>query len=502
MRRFIRRGASRLPWFVGCLLSLAGCSEDSPPPADDPGEPDAAVVDPDEPDAAPDEVEPFVAPAAIPLGLSATGPDQVQSAVAGPDGSFYVVGFAAAGVAATDARIVEVIKLTSSGNFDTSFGGGDGIATTDMDFRGGSGELDLAVQPSGKIVVSATVANLATPTDRDIALQRLLPDGTIDASFGDAGIRRLDLNSAIMSGANLTGFDGSRGIDVDSNGRIFVHAVQRGEGLYEGNPRTDNDFALVCLDANGNIDTGFNGGKYLLDIRAGGSGIPSAGTPRSVYRLPDGSVLGAGYATTDGLGAGAQPVLYKLDNNGVPVAGFAIGGVFHDAVLTTQTEVYGVAVHGTHLVTAGYGRESGDQNDWVSMRFNIATGERDLSWGGTANGVVMIDPSGNQVGDNCRNAIALPGGKTLLTGSTGPGNMPAQDAVYAVLDATGHLDAAYGSGVHIYPLGEGAGGNDQFWGGAVSGESALVVGYRGGGPAASQTAELNDDSYVVLLPLR
>jgi hypothetical protein len=228
---------------------------------------------------------------------------------------------------------------------------------------------------------------------------------------------------------------------------------------------------------------------------------PSAATPRGIHVLTDGSILAAGYAVTAGLGPNPQPVLFKLDGNGDPITTFADDGVFHDAVLSLQTEVYNVAIHGTNIVTAGYGRESGDQNDWVSMRFNVATGVRDLGWGGASNGVVSFDPSGTAVGDNCRNAIALPGGKTLLLGSTGPGNMPAQDAVFAVLDATGHLDTAYGTGVHIYRFGAANTGNDQFWGGAVSGSNAILVGYRGGGAAAAQTADKNDDSFAVILPL-
>jgi hypothetical protein len=191
-------------------------------------------------------------------------------------------------------------------------------------------------------------------------------------------------------------------------------------------------------------------------------------------------------------------VLYKLTAAGALDTGWAGGGVFHDTVLAIQTEIYNFAVHGNQLVTAGYGRNAGATNDFVSLRFDLATGARDLTWGGTTNGAVVFDPSGTMLGSNCRNAIALPNGRTALIGSTGPGNMPAQDAVFAILDANGRLDTSFGTGVHVYPLG--ANGNDQFWGGAVSGDSAVFVGYKGGG--ATQTETTNDDSYGVILPLR
>jgi uncharacterized delta-60 repeat protein len=496
-------------WILAGVLCAAGCGDDD----DGEGTPDsgAGVVDADTPsvdaDLTPDagdttDATPFSPPTPMAVPLSATGPDQLQSAVAGPGGTFYAVGFAATGVAG--ARTVVVVKLTAAGALDTTFGGGDGVVTTPLEFKGGTDELDIVVQSTGKLVISATVANAINAADTDIALTRLNADGSLDTGFGDQGVRVLVLNDAIDVMGTLTGGDRSRSLGLDATDRIYIHGVQRGEGLIAGNPRTDTDFVVIRLDANGTIDSAFGtDGKYLLDIRAGGVNMtPSSATAHGISVLADGSVIANGYATTEGIGAGAQPVLFKLDVNGDLVPAFNGSGVFHEAVLATQTEIYNVALHGTHLVTAGYGRESGDQNDWVSMRFDVTTGVRDLTWGDAPNGTVLIDPSGTMVGDNCRNAIALPDGKTVLIGSTGPSNMPAQDAVFAVLDATGHLDPAYGDGVHIYAYGGGAGGNDQLWGGVVSGDNVLLVGFKGGGPAAMQTEAMNDDSYAIVLPLQ
>jgi uncharacterized delta-60 repeat protein len=441
----------------------------------------------------------FAVPAPLAVALSATGPDQLQSAAAGPNGTFYAAGFAAASL--TGPRNVVVVKLTKTGRPDRSFGGGDGIAKTALEFRGGNDEIAIGVQPSGKIVISAVIANAAVPADRDIAVARLKPSGMIDRTFADHGVRVLDFNSAIVSGATATGADAARALVLDATGRIYIIGLQRGEGQFNGAPRTDTDFVITRLSKNGNVDRSFGtGGKHLLDIRGTDANrTPSSATPHSVKVLADGSVIGGGYAATAGIAGSAQPVVYKLDTRGKLVKAFADKGVFHAAVLSLQTEVYGMALHRTHVVTGGYGRDSGAQNDWVSLRFNLATGKRDPTWGGAAKGGVTIDPSGKKVGDNCRNAFALPGGKTVLVGSTGPGGQPAQDAAFAVLDAKGRLDTAYGTGVHVYALGGGAGGNDQFWSGVASGSNAIIVGYRGGG--AAQTEATNDDSYAVILPL-
>ena len=131
------------------------------------------------------------------------------------------------------------------------------------------------------------------------------------------------------------------------------------------------------------------------------------------------------------------------------------------------------------------------------MRFDVTTGARDTSFGGAPNGAVLIDPSGMKLGSNCRNAIALPGGRTALLGSTGPSNMPAQDGAVAILKADVTLDTDYGTGVNTFALG--AASNDQFWGGAVSGGHLMVLGWRGGG--ATPTETVNDDAHGVVFKL-
>lgn len=451
-----------------------------------------APIDVDAPniDAMETDAAPFVAPTPFAVALSAAGPDQLQSAAAGPGGTFYAAGFAAQTLAGP--RLVTLVQLSTTGLVDT-FGTG-GVATTTIDFRGGAGEVGIAVQPGGKLIVSATIANAVNAADRDVAVYRFNANGTPDATFGVGGVRVLDLNTAHDTGTALVGLDAARGVAINAAGEIYVYALQRADGTVTGGgPRTDVDLTVVKLGVDGAPDLAYGGGdgEYTLDIQN------VSEVARGINVLPDGNLLISGYANSPGLGS-VQPVMVKLSPAGAPVAGFANGGVYHDTVLAMQTEIYNVAVHPTHIVTGGYGRDTGTTNDWVSLRFDLTTGARDTTWGGTANGTVVIDPGGMMAGDNCRGAIALPDGKTVLHGSTGPSNMPAQDGVVAILDATGRLDTSYGTGLHIFPLG--ANGNDQFWGAARSGDAFIAVGFKGGGAAPTDT--MNDDSFAVVFPLR
>lgn len=500
-------------------VSVAACSGDGSDTSDplDPADAsvdidadvpaDAPDVSPDAPDVPPDAPPGFVTPTPFAVPLSAGGPDQLQSAAPGPNGTFYAAGFAAWTVSGT--RWVTVVKMTPTGP-DTNFGVG-GVVTTSLDFRGASDEIDIRVQPSGKIIVSATVANATNPADNDIAVLRLNTNGTLDTSFGVGGIRVLDLSTALppSTGTTLVGRDGARGLAIHpTDGRIYVHGYQRGEDA--GNTRTDTDFALVRLSADGAIDPTFGDGDgftdgdgtFLLDLERANPALAKSGaTARGLHVFEDGSVVAAGYANSVTVGS-TQPVLYRLTSAGALDTNFSGDGLFYEAVLAVQTEAYGFAVHGSgndySLVTGGYGRNAGTTNDWVALRFDAETGQRQTAWGPSgSDGKVVIDPSGAMLGSNCRGAYALPGGRTLLLGSTGPGNMPAQDAAIAILDHDGILDPAFGDGVHTFALG--ANGNDQFWGAAVNGDYALVVGYQGGG--ATQTESMNDNSYGVLLRL-
>jgi len=479
--------SSARPWSIfrlglGLGFALAACGDSAKQTSDAPLPPDAA---PDAPG-----TTPFVRPTPFAVPLSAAGPDQLQSLTPAPGGAFYAAGYAATTL--TGPRMVTVVKFSATG-LDTAFGTG-GVVTTSVPFVGGADEVDITTQPDGKILVSATVASATNASDRDIAVIRLLDTGGLDPTFGTGGVATINVNDAVLVGdpAVLTGLDASRGLTASASA-IFVHAVSRGKlELTPGTARTDTDFTVVKLTPTGEIDTAFGSdGRYQLDI-----GLSNA-TARAIRVLDDGKLLAGGYANSPGVGT-TQPVLYKLTAAGQLDTTFAQGGVFHETVLAQQTEVYNFAIHGSRFVTGGYGRATGTTNDYISLRFDLETGVRDLTWGGTTDGAVVFDPSGTKLGSNCRGAFALPGGKTLLVGSTGPSNQPTQDAVFSVLDAQGALDTSYGSGVHKFALG--ADGNDQFWGAAVSGNTVAIVGWKGGGTAPTETS--NDDAWGVVFALR
>jgi uncharacterized delta-60 repeat protein len=468
-------------WFA-LALSAAACGDNS----------GGVTPDSTPPDSTPDATA-FVAPTPVAVPISAAGTDQLLGATAAGSGGFFAVGFRAATHEATSDREVVVVKLDGMGQLDTSFSG-DGITTLNVQ-TGGNAEVfrSILVQPSGKIVVSGVVEDELVATDRDVALVRFNTDGTPDTTFGTAGtgIERLDLNTAL---AGTMGLDTTWGLAQDGTGNLFVHAGQRTKDLDASSldTLTDTDFVVVKLSADGVVDAGWaDNGKFHLDIQRSPANV------RGINVLADGSVIANGYADSPSLGAGSlvQPVVYKLTPAGVLDTTFASGGLFHEVVLGEMTEVYGIAIQPDgKLVTAGYGHDAvGASNDWVSLRITAA-GALDSTWANQ--GKYVLDPTGMAIGDNCREALALPGGRTALVGSGGPTNATS-DAYVAILDSTGKPDTAFGSGIMKFELG----GADALFGAATAtnGMRAMFVGFKGGGATPSPTT--NDDAYVVSLPL-
>jgi uncharacterized delta-60 repeat protein len=461
-------------------LALVACGDDT-----NRLDPDAGVQPPVD---APIDTPPgnaFTPPTPALVPLAAAGPDQLHSVTAAPDGRFYAAGFAAETL--TGTRFVTVVKYSAAG-LDTTFDG-DGIVTTTADFRGGAGEIAITTQPDGKILVAATVVSPTNAADRDIAVIRLLPTGALDDTFDGDGIAIVNFNDATPQGGAP---DAARSIAATADA-IYVHAAARGIGnSTAGTPRVDTDFTITKLTLTGQVDDEYaTDGFFRHDIAEG------VANPRGIQIVDGGKLLASGYTTTD-MFTGPQPVLFKLLPSGEPDVAFNGNGRYYDGILAMQTEIYNFAVHGTKLVTGGYGRNTGANNNYVSLRYDVVTGMRDPAWGGAAQGAVTFDPSGMGLTNNCRNAAAMPGGKTLLVGSAGQGGQAVQDAVFAVLDAEGRLDPAYGAGFHRIPLG--SNGADQFWGVAVSGNQASFVGWQGAVGTASATN--NDNSFRAVFTLR
>jgi uncharacterized delta-60 repeat protein len=416
--------------------------------------------------------------------ISATGHDRFFGMTFDSAGNIYAVGQVTDDTMMTTNYKTVVARYTAAGVLDTTFGGGTGFAIKDVSptptdaTDTGERARGIVVQPSGKVVVLLTVQSLAggaAAADRDVALVRFDSMGNLDNAFGDAatpGILSLNLSA----GAS----DQAYGLSMYPDGSLLVNAVALRSG------GTDTDFVLVKLSADGVPDNNFGTtGVYSLDINN------RSANPRSSVILGDNSIIAGGYYTDGPAGSPVKPAVFKVTSTGMKDTGFGAGGsgYFSQPVLMAVTEVYGVAMQGTSIVTAGYGRDTADNNtqDWISMRIT-PSGQLDTTWGDQ--GAKRIDIGG--FADNCRTLVVLPDNRVLLVGG-GRSSMTEIDAAMVLLTEQGQPDTRFGNGGKaIVNLG---GASDMLWGAAMNpAKNKLVTAGVKGGVTAG-----NDDAALLIL---
>jgi uncharacterized delta-60 repeat protein len=156
------------------------------------------------------------------LDLSAGEWDEAADVVVQPDGKILIAVQAFVG----SSFAFMVARFDGAGESDTGFGI-SGVATVLLsnqnDFTHG-----VAVQEDGKIVVVGQSSNLAAP---DLAALRLNADGTLDTSFGIAGMVTVDFFGGADSGECLV---------IQTDGKIVVGGVARNG--------TSNGLGMVRLD--------------------------------------------------------------------------------------------------------------------------------------------------------------------------------------------------------------------------------------------------------------
>jgi uncharacterized delta-60 repeat protein len=246
-----------------------------------------------------------------------------------------------------------VVRYTASGALDTTFGMG-GIVVTNVGDDYYSFGQGVVVQSDGKIVVAGYTYN----GGYEFAVVRYTPSGALDAGFGTGGIALTSLgNDADAYGTCVA---------LQSDGKIVVGG---GVELYDDsvalppnsniapaskpNSGTIEDFALVRYTTAGVPDTTFGTGGAVLTTVGNGD----YGYGQSVKVQSDGKIVLAGgaYNGTYTFGVSRYTPAGALDSS------FGSGGI---VITLIGSESYGEGValqSDGKIVVAGYASSSGDE---------------------------------------------------------------------------------------------------------------------------------------------
>ncbi|WP_327360960.1 calcium-binding protein [Streptomyces sp. NBC_01296] len=330
---------------------------------------------------------------------SAEGHDIARQA----DGKLVVVGLSEAGFA--------LARYDTDGSLDSAFAG-DGTVTSD--FGGGNHSANaVAIQPSdGKIVVAGTTEVLAEEGGGCcfFSVARYNTDGTLDSGFGNGGLVRVDEFGGSADGADVA---------VQPDGKIIAAGKGGGGG-----------FALVRLDAGGNLDPSLGGDGAVVAGFTPASPQDAGGTARGMALQPDGKIVSVGYVGNTAFDIG---VARYLPNGSLDPAFSGDGMVTADFGGTEFGNAVAVQPDGK-VVAAGSGGVG-----VALLRYN-ADGSPDGGFGTGGRTSVRFPGDGGGA-----NAMALqPNGKIVIAGQADdPNSQEGNDFGLARFNTNGTVDTGF-----------------------------------------------------------
>ncbi len=257
-------------------------------------------------------------------GFTGTGGSRAKALAIQPDGKIVVAGTTATPSASDNFALV---RFTSNGSIDTSFGSNGRVST---DFGRGRADRATAVvlQPDGKIVVGGETSNPSTV--RDFALARYEANGALDMSFGEEGLVSTSFHTSIHDP------DAATALSLQTDGRIVAVGMAGG------------DFAAVRYETNGSLDPAFGiGGKVTVDV-----GGVNPGYANAVAIQVNGRIIAAGKVGNQN---DSDFALVRLEATGMLDLSFGTGGIATTNVYAAD-EAFAVAVQADgKIVAAGSG---------------------------------------------------------------------------------------------------------------------------------------------------
>jgi uncharacterized delta-60 repeat protein len=336
--------------------------------------------------------------------------DTSEIAVA-PDGKIWLAGMTGVDTGwEYEGYRTSLIRFNADGTLDTTFSD-DGKVQLPHDFFPGEG-YSAAVQPDGKYLLVYPQFTSGS------AMIRINTDGTLDQGFG--------VNGKVIVPTAWGDYASAR---VQPDGKILVSNLDSYENL----------FSVSRLNADGTVDSTFNGGNAIE------FNIPNIGALEGYgFTLQaDGKLLVPGY--------NGEMVVARLNADGSLDNSFGTDGL-------VDTQVAGLAASVTvqadgKILLAGGGEQEGSGFDFKIIRLN-QDGSLDTSFGNA--GVAVLDLTGDR--DMARDITVLADGKILVAGqSTYFGN---PDFSLIRLNPDGTLDTTFGALEGVLPRIQGGQGDD------------------------------------------
>jgi uncharacterized delta-60 repeat protein len=343
--------------------------------------------------------------------------------------------------AATDAqgRIVvaggsqgdmAVARLLPDGTLDSSFDG-DGVKVIESGpTMGGERARSVAIDPaSGAILIFGDASVGTSPTNQDLAVARLTSTGALDASFdGPAG------NGNGVFRLSFDALENAGEVVAGDSGKVIL-------GAMVGGNQAGNNVRVVQLNQNGSLDTaGFGAPNGYADVQY----TPSSGSfIEGMARQSDGKIVVSGSINGTATFAVARVTADGELDTAFNSAG-AVPGVARPPLPPghISSRAFDIEVVSDGVVVAGElraGSEGGFDTDPMLAKLTFG-GTPDSSFGG-GSGFRKV-PAGAGGDISVFSSLELLADGTLLaSGTLGP--IASRDQILARFSASGAHDAGF-----------------------------------------------------------
>ncbi|MDP9404093.1 MAG: IPT/TIG domain-containing protein [Actinomycetota bacterium] len=282
-----------------------------------------------------------------------------QSAVAVVLQDDKVVVGAQTSSAATGSGDFLLARYTAAGALDTSFGGGDGLLTTNFVVTPPLPPVppEPPVDPPDS---SDILADLVLDGDAIVAAGSTFDPGTFEESFA---LGRYDANGAPDTGFGPRG-DGTLTTSIGIGAGAQALTLQGGKVVAAGqsvSPSGSVNFTLARYEDDGSLDTGFDGdGKQVT--RVGRTSVATAATVDDA-----GNLLVAGNTTNDPDDSDSDFALVRYDASGQPDTAFSDDGIVVTDFGTNVDSAAGVEVQQGRPLVAGI-----EERGFALARYQVA----------------------------------------------------------------------------------------------------------------------------------
>ena len=366
--------------------------------------------------------------------------------------------------------LVSTLVFSQDGELDLSFADNGIFNPSNLNFH--RSLLDLSVDSSNNIFISGNVVN--TDGSKSIMVIKLLPNGSIDTNFGNSGYSYIHYNPTAYVSKNivlengkiiLVGWlssntndfliiglnaDGSLDSNFGDNGRVTIDSgfgddraftiAEHNNALFIGgqlwNEADKNDFSVVKLDLNGNLDSSF-----------GINGIARLSVPKQkgfIYDLlitDSGNIVACGKIQND-----SRPyydrddlAVLKFDANGNVDSSFGNNGFF-TIIEYEDDQANSIKKHDDFFYVTGHVYQVDTDRIWVIVIKLDEYGALDMSFG--TNGQLRFHGLGyDQFYFGGYSSIIQDDAKLIIGGTM---NDP-RGIVYKRINSDGTMDQNFGT---------------------------------------------------------